>query len=176
MIRSTRTATSIPISVGWATSRWSSPTSRRTCPGRRFRDSSSSTTGDRGPAAGSNGYASWLDTEITEDWITKWDYDPVSYFGHQTSPIQWMRSERTRLQVNLKGNELAVSPPFKLHLTLDHAFLSPNRQLTIVPWVTAHWEDDSYLTIWNVDKHTDPDSWTVACDPRRGHQVHRRQA
>ena len=27
--------------------------------------------------------------------------------------------------------------------------------MTIVPWVTAHWEDDSYLTIWNVDKHTD---------------------
>ena len=29
------------------------------------------------------------------------------------------------------------------------------RNTTIVPWVTAHWEDDSYLTIWNVDKHTD---------------------
>ncbi len=27
--------------------------------------------------------------------------------------------------------------------------------MTIVPWVTAHWEGDSYLTIWNVDKHTD---------------------
>ncbi len=28
-----------------------------------------------------HGYGSWLDTEIAEDWITKWDYDPISYFG-----------------------------------------------------------------------------------------------
>jgi iron complex outermembrane receptor protein len=27
--------------------------------------------------------------------------------------------------------------------------------MTLVPWVTAHVEDGSYLTIWNVDKHTD---------------------
>ena len=28
---------------------------------------------------------------------------------------------------------------------------------TLIPWVTFHWEDDSYLTIWNVDRHTDMD-------------------
>ena len=42
-------------------------------------------------------------------------------------------------------------------MTLDHAFLLKKQRTTIVPWVTAHWEDSSYLTIWNVDKHTDLD-------------------
>ena len=99
------------------------------------------------------GYASWLDTEITEDWNTKWDYDPVSYFGINFADS--VDASNERLAVNLKGNELAVSPPFKVHMTLDHAFLFAKRDITIVPWVTAHWEDDSYLTVWNVDKHTD---------------------
>jgi iron complex outermembrane receptor protein len=100
------------------------------------------------------GYASWLDTEITEDWITRWDYDCRSLFvglgfNECNDP------ENPRLQVNLKGNDLAVSPPFKLHMTVDHAFLLQRQQATLVPWVTTHWEADSYLTIWNVDKHTD---------------------
>ena len=99
------------------------------------------------------GYASWLDTRITEDWITKWDYDPRSYFGIDFAAAADAKNEL--LQVNLKGNNLAVSPPFKLHMTFDHAFPVPNNNLVIVPWLTAHWEDDSYLTIWNVDKHTD---------------------
>jgi len=95
------------------------------------------------------GYASWLDTQITEDWFSIWSYDPVSYFDQSIDPQQ------PELQVNLKGNDLAVSPPVKLHMTIDHAFLMPQGKTTIVPWLTAHWEADSYLTIWNVDKHTD---------------------
>jgi len=99
------------------------------------------------------GYASWLDTEITEDWVTKWDYDPVSYFA--TDFASSVDAANELLRVNLKGNELAVSPAFKVHMTVDHAFLLEKKRMTIVPWVTVHWEDDSYLTIWNVDKHTD---------------------
>ncbi len=100
-----------------------------------------------------HGYASWLDTEITEDWNTKWDYAPRDYFDLNFDQTQ--DPDLERLQVNLKGNDLAVSPPFKVHMTLDHAFLLARRNTTIVPWITAHWEDDSYLTIWNVDKHND---------------------
>jgi len=99
-----------------------------------------------------HGYGSWLDTEITEDWITKWDYDPRSYFGIDFAAAANARNQL--LQVNLKGNDLAVSPPIKLHMTLDHSFLVASKNLVIVPWITAHWEDDSYLTIWNVDRHT----------------------
>jgi iron complex outermembrane receptor protein len=105
------------------------------------------------PGGRIHGYASWLDTEISDDWITKWDYDPRSYFGIDFT--QAADSSNERLRVNLKGNDLAVSPPIKLHMTLDHAFFLEALDTSIVPWVTAHWEADSYLTIWNVDKHTD---------------------
>jgi iron complex outermembrane receptor protein len=62
--------------------------------------------------------------------------------------------ENPVLRTNLKGNELAVSPPFKFHVTGEHVF-NLGKAGTLVPWVTFHWEDDAYLTIWNVDKHTD---------------------
>jgi iron complex outermembrane receptor protein len=98
------------------------------------------------------GYATWLDTEITDSWTTKWNYDPVSYFGlnfeqsvDPTNPV---------LEVNMQGNELAVSPEFGLRMTVEHAFFFQGN-IALIPWVTASWEDDSYLTIWNVDKHTD---------------------
>ncbi len=98
------------------------------------------------------GYASWLDTEITEDWITKWNYDAVSYFG--ITYEESIDPENPILEVNLKGNELAVSPPFKFHLIGEHTFDFGARG-SLQPWATFHWEDDAYLTIWNVDKHTD---------------------
>jgi iron complex outermembrane receptor protein len=99
------------------------------------------------------GYASWLDAEITEDWITKWDYDPISYFAVDFADS--VDGANEALRVNLKGNDLAVSPPFKFRMTVDHAFFVDNMQMTITPWVTGYWEGESYLTIWNVDKHTD---------------------
>ncbi len=99
------------------------------------------------------GYASGLHTEITEDWITKWDYDPRSYFGLDYAQAANPKNET--LKVNLKGNEMAVSPRFKLSMTIEHTFVALNGKLAIVPWLTAYVEDDSYLTIWNVDKHTD---------------------
>ncbi len=107
-----------------------------------------------------NGYVSWIDSEITDDWITKWNYDPVSYLN--LSFAESLDSENEVLQVNLRGNEMAVSPPWKVHLTVDHAFAFEQRKMTIVPWVTAHWEDESYLTIFNVDKHTDDMNFVIS--------------
>jgi iron complex outermembrane receptor protein len=104
------------------------------------------------------GYASWLDTEITEDWITKWNYDPVYYFGLEYEDA--VDPENPLLSVNMKGNELAVSPPFKFHVTGEHVF-SLGKAGALMPWVTFHWEDESYLTIWNVDKHTDDMDFVV---------------
>ncbi len=105
------------------------------------------------------GYASWLDTEITDDWITKWNYDAVSYFG-----IEYEESidpTNELLEVNLKGNELAVSPPFEFNLNFEHTF-DLGDSGALVPWVNYRWEDDSYLTIWNVDKHTDDMEFVIA--------------
>jgi iron complex outermembrane receptor protein len=97
------------------------------------------------------GYFSWLDTEITKDWVTKWNYDAVSYFG--ITYEESIDPENEMLIVNLKGNELAVSPTYKFNLNYTHDFNFDAG--TLVPWVNIHWEDDSYLTLWNVDRHTD---------------------
>ena len=99
-----------------------------------------------------SGYVTWLDTEITDDWITKWNYDAVSYFGIEYE--QSIDPENELLITNLKGNELAVSPKYKLNLNFEQVFELGSLG-TLVPWVNVHWEDDAYLTIWNVDKHTD---------------------
>ena len=99
-----------------------------------------------------HGYASCLDTEITEEWITKWNYDPVAYFGITFE--ESIDPTNEILEVDLEGNELAVSPPLKLHLNFEQK-LEMRGLGAFVPWVTAHWEDEAYLTLWNVDKHTD---------------------
>lgn len=46
-------------------------------------------------------------------------------------------------------------------MTVEHSFYLPKARTAIVPWVTAHWEDASYLTIWNVDKHTDDMNFVI---------------
>jgi len=99
-----------------------------------------------------SGYISGLDTEIVDDWVTKWNYDAVAYFG--IAYEESVDPTNELLEVNLKGNELAVSPPVKLNLSFEQEFKLGTRG-TAVPWFNAHWEDDSYLTLWNVDKHTD---------------------
>ena len=110
------------------------------------------------PGGRLSGYGAWLDTKISEDWFTKWNYDAVSYFG--IAYEESIDPENELLAVNLKGNELAVSPPFKFNLNYEHAF-DLGRRGAIVPWVNVHWEDDSYLTLWNVDKHTDDMNFAI---------------
>jgi iron complex outermembrane receptor protein len=98
------------------------------------------------------GYFSWLDTEITDDWNTKWNYDAPYMYGI-TYDESVHPDNFDLLAVNLKGNELAVSPTYKFNLNYTHVFNFDSG--TLVPWVSVHWEDDSYLTVWNVEKHTD---------------------
>ncbi|MDJ0834919.1 MAG: TonB-dependent receptor [Acidobacteriota bacterium] len=105
-----------------------------------------------------HGYASGLDTEITEDWITKWNYDPVAYFG--ISFEESIDPTNELLEVNLKGNEMAVSPALKLHMNFEQKF-DFGSMGALVPWATVHWEDDSYLTVWNVEKHIDTMNFAI---------------
>ena len=78
-----------------------------------------------------SGYVSGLDTKITKDWVTKWNYDAVSYFGivyeESVDPTNEI------LEVNLKGNELAVSPPLKLQFNFEHT-IDFGRLGKMVPW------------------------------------------
>lgn len=99
-----------------------------------------------------SGYLTWLDTEITEDWITKWNYDAPAYFG--ITYEESIDPTNEILITNLKGNELAVSPTFKANINFEHVFELGSLG-TLVPWINVHWQDDSYLTVWNVDRHLD---------------------
>ncbi len=76
----------------------------------------------------------------------------MSYFG--ITYEESIDPENELLITNLKGNELAVSPDFKVNINYEHTFDFGSAG-ALVPWVNFHWEDDAYLTLWNVDKHTD---------------------
>ena len=73
---------------------------------------------------------------------------PVHTFAKtQNTPVlHEIDPENEILEVNLKGNELAVSPPFKFHMTAEHVF-DFGKAGALMPWVTYHWEDESYLTV-----------------------------
>lgn len=98
------------------------------------------------------GFATWTKAEVVEDWNTKWDYDAEAMFG-----IEYASSvdpENDLLAVNLKGNSLPVTPEYVFNINFEHTFDFGSAG-TLKPWMGVHWQSSSYLTIWNVDKHTD---------------------
>jgi iron complex outermembrane recepter protein len=110
-----------------------------------------------------NGYVSLLHTEITSDFIQKWDFATPDLFeidyGASVDPTN------QNIVKNLKGNELPSSPKFSINLNYSHVFfLSSNA--TIMPWAGATYKSSSYFTYFNVDKHHDwfktstPEAWT----------------
>ncbi|WP_242523850.1 TonB-dependent receptor [Microbulbifer salipaludis] len=99
-----------------------------------------------------DGYVTWLDTEITSDFIYHWDFAATDLFevdhGAATNP------ENDAMKVNLKGNELAASPKLSAKLNYTHTFRF-NNGFAIVPHLSYFWRDKSYHTFQNVDKHYD---------------------
>lgn len=111
------------------------------------------------------GYATWLDTEITSDFETRWNFANQELFGIADYGLAYS-NENTDLYRNLKGNELAASPNFAFTVNYTHTFELGNGD-RIIPFVNVHWEDDSYLTYWNVDKHEFPTSTPEAFSDKR---------
>ncbi|MFA0813880.1 hypothetical protein [Microbulbifer epialgicus] len=106
-----------------------------------------------------------MQTEITSDFFNRWNFNNQSLFliddygqAHDNSNEELYR--------NLKGNELAVSPEFSFTINYDHTFELAHGG-AIIPFVGIHWEDESYLTYWNVDKHDFPVGDTSAYDDGR---------
>ncbi|WP_406827468.1 TonB-dependent receptor [Microbulbifer sp. ARAS458-1] len=99
-----------------------------------------------------DGYITWLDTEITSDFIYHWDFAATDLFevdhGAATNP------DNDAMKVNLKGNELAASPKLSAKLNYTHTFRF-NNGFAIVPHLSYFWRDKSYHTFQNVDKHYD---------------------
>ncbi|MBY6188855.1 TonB-dependent receptor [Microbulbifer agarilyticus] len=97
-----------------------------------------------------DGYVTWLDTEITSDFVYHWGFATTDLFevdhGTATNP------ENDALKVNLKGNDLAASPKLTAKLNYTHTFRF-NNGFALVPHVSYYWRDKSYHTFHNVDKH-----------------------
>ena len=117
-----------------------------------------------------SGYVTWTKAEVTEDWITKWDYDPEYLFD--ISYEESIDPTNTMLTTNLKGNNLAMTPEFTANISYTHSF-NLGKYGFIHAWTNVSWKDESYSTVWNLDKHLDdmdfavPDEATTYIDDTR---------
>ncbi|WP_413665642.1 TonB-dependent receptor [Microbulbifer sp. CNSA002] len=112
-----------------------------------------------------SGFATWMQTEITSDFWNRWNFNNQSLFEISDYGLAHDNSNEELFR-NLKGNELPVSPEFSFTINYDHTFELAHGG-AIIPFVGIHWEDDSYLTYWNVDKHDFPVGDTSAYDDSR---------
>lgn len=110
------------------------------------------------PSGRVTGYVTWTDARITDDWITKWDYDPEYLFN--LSYEESIDPENTLLMTNLKGNQLAMVPEYSANLSYTHSFDLADYGY-IHGWFNVNWKDKSYNTIWNLDKHLDDMEFAV---------------
>jgi len=97
-----------------------------------------------------NGWATFMNTEIVDDFVTQWYYGQDALFGR--ADYAQSIANVPENAVNLKGNEAPYSPDVAFTVRYEHTFdLGRYGQLT--PSVNFHWQDEDYLTIWNADKH-----------------------
>ena len=97
-----------------------------------------------------SGFVTSYQSEITEDFSTMWRYGQDWLFERDyaasidpTNPNNF---------VNLKGNEMPYAPDLALTVRYEHIWkLGYGYELK--PGFNYHWEDSSYTTIWNADKH-----------------------
>ncbi|WP_449359933.1 TonB-dependent receptor domain-containing protein, partial [Alishewanella longhuensis] len=66
-----------------------------------------------------SGYATWTQARVSEDWITKWDFDPEYLFN--LSYEESMDPENNLLTTNLKGNDLAMTPRLAANISYTHS-------------------------------------------------------
>ena len=116
------------------------------------------------PSGRINGYVTWTDARVTEDWITKWDYDPQYLF--KLSYEASMDPNNTLLKTNLKGNQLAMVPKYSANLSYTHS-IDLGSYGFIHGWFNWSWKDKSYNTIWNLDKHLDDMNFAVSDEATR---------
>ena len=62
--------------------------------------------------------------------------------------------------VNLKGNEAPYTPDLALTVRFEHTYKLRNG-MELKPGVNYHWEAESYVTPWNMDKHVNDEG---GCD------------
>lgn len=111
------------------------------------------------PSGRFSGYATWTQARVSEDWLTKWDFDPEYLFN--LSYEESMDPENSLLTTNLKGNDLAMTPRLAANISYTHS-LDLGSYGFIHGWFNWNWKGKSYTTIWNLDKHLDDMNFAVS--------------
>jgi iron complex outermembrane receptor protein len=110
-----------------------------------------------------SGWATFMDTEITEDFITQWYYGMDAQFGR--ADYSQSIANVPENAVNLRGNEAPYSPDQAFTIRYEHTF-DLGRLGLITPSINYHWQAEDYLTIWNADKHVnDPGGYGTGFSP-----------
>jgi iron complex outermembrane receptor protein len=110
-----------------------------------------------------NGWATFMDTEITDDFITQWYYGMDAQFGR--AGYDQSIANVPENAVNLKGNEAPFSPDVAFTIRWEHDFHLGDFGI-ITPSLNYHWQSEDYLTIWNADKHVnDPGGYGTGFSP-----------
>jgi len=98
-----------------------------------------------------SGWATFMETEIVDDYVTQWYYGMDAQFGRPGGYGQSIANVPENA-VNLKGNEAPYSPDVALTLNYEHTF-NLGAWGKLKPALKVHWQSEDYLTIWNADKH-----------------------
>ncbi len=110
-----------------------------------------------------NGWVTFMDSEITEDFVTQWYYGMDAQFGR--ADYAQSIANVPENAVNLKGNEAPYSPDVALTLRYEHTF-NLGRFGTLKPSISYHWQSEDYVSIWNADKHVnDPGGYGSGFSP-----------
>ncbi|MBY6190715.1 TonB-dependent receptor [Microbulbifer agarilyticus] len=100
------------------------------------------------------GYLTFLDTEITSDYIGQWGQEVRQVFGiGPNDSLNYDDTAYPQIFRNLKGNELAYSPNAALTLNISHDFEFADGS-SLTPFLNIHWEDESYTSIDNNERWT----------------------
>jgi iron complex outermembrane receptor protein len=97
-----------------------------------------------------SGWATFMDTEITEDFVTQWYYGMDAQFGR--ADYAQSIANVPENSVNLRGNETPYSPDVAFTLRYEHRFMVGSYG-SLTPSISYHWQSDDYVSIWNADKH-----------------------
>ncbi|MBY6211320.1 TonB-dependent receptor [Microbulbifer agarilyticus] len=100
------------------------------------------------------GYLTFLDTEITSDYIGQWSQEVRQVFGiGPNDSLNYDDTAYPQIFRNLKGNELAYSPNASLTVNISHNFEFADGS-SLTPFLNVHWEDESYTSIDNNETWT----------------------
>lgn len=97
-----------------------------------------------------NGWVTFMDTEVEDDFVTQWYYGMDAQFGR--GDYAQSIANVPENAVNLAGNEAPYSPDVSFTLRYEHEF-NLGRFGTLTPSVSYHWQSEDYVSIWNADKH-----------------------